>query len=217
MEDIQGHIALVTGAGSGINLAFAEVLYEAGASVLIADLGLTQEATDWMATTEPARVHFQRTDVTDWAQLEAAFDVAEQRFGGVVDIVTPGAGVYEPAVTTFWKDDDISSRYKVLDINLLHPIKTTRIAVKRLVNAKKPGAIIYVSSVGGQRSSLITPLYTISKHGINALTLSMAPLKDLVGIQVAAVAPGFVSISNWLLHQCVLIDQQCNCYAAVRA
>jgi 3-hydroxybutyrate dehydrogenase len=192
MNNVQDSVALITGAGSGINLAFAKILYEAGARVLIADLNLTQEAHDWVATIDPQRIQFQHTDVTRWDQLEAAFDAAENNFGEQVNIITPGAGVYEPAVTTFWKDNDQDSRYKVLDINLLHPIKTTRIAVRRLVAARKPGTIIYISSVGGQRASLITPLYTISKHGINALTLSMAPLDELVGIRVVAVAPGYV-------------------------
>ncbi len=192
METVQGRIALITGAGSGINFAFAKILYEAKAHVLIADLGLTPEAAEWMATVDSSRVHFQKTDVTDWQQLEDAFNTAEEKFGGVVDIITPGAGVYEPAVESFWNDKDRDSHYKVLDINLVHPIKTSRIAIRRLVDAKKPGTIVYVSSVGGQRASLITPLYTIAKHGINALTLSLAALDDLVGIRTVAVAPGYV-------------------------
>jgi 3-hydroxybutyrate dehydrogenase len=194
MENIQGKIALVTGGGSGINLAFVKLLNTAGCKVLIADLGLTDEATGWISSlpsTSPA-VEFQRTDVTKWLQLEAAFDACIEKFGEDPDIVVPGAGIFEPNAPSFWKDGESEedSRYKILDINLVHPIKTTRIAVRRLVKAKKGGAIIYVSSIAGQRSSIVTPLYTISKHGVNSLIRGMAPLEQLANIRVGGVAPG---------------------------
>lgn len=197
MDDLANKIALVTGGGSGICLAFVQILHAAGCRVLIADLGLTDEAKSWMnslSSTHKARVHFHRTDVTKWRELNAAVHEARSAFGTTPDIYVPGAGIFEPNGPTFWKDNeaDEDSRYKVLDINLVHPIKLTRIAVAELVRANKPGAIIYISSIAGQRSSIVTPLYTISKHGVNALIRGMAPLQELTGIRVAGVAPGYV-------------------------
>lgn len=85
----------------GICLAFVKELYAAGAHILIADLKLHRQCDEWLETIKEAekskqRIAFQRTDVTDWKQLEAAFDAFAQKFGGVPDIVCPGAGVYEP-------------------------------------------------------------------------------------------------------------------------
>lgn len=81
----------------GINLSFAQRLLDNGCNVLIADLGLRPEAQVLVDkhTAAPARAIFQQTDVTDWQQLERMFEVAEKEFGEI-DIVCPGAGVFEP-------------------------------------------------------------------------------------------------------------------------
>jgi len=87
----------------GINLCFANLLLSRGCNVLFADLALRKEAQDSVAkhtipkSSTLGRAAFQRTDVSVWKQLERMFDVAQDHFGGAgVDIVVPGAGVYEP-------------------------------------------------------------------------------------------------------------------------
>lgn len=169
MENLQNKVAVVTGGGSGINLAFCKLLHNAGCKVLIADIALHSQAKEWFALVQPeksseAQVDYVQTDVTDWAQLENIFDFAKERFGAVPDIVVPGAGVYEPSSNTFWADQDSESRYKVLDINLVHPIKLSRIAIRHWVQAKKQGTIIHISSIACQRSSIVTPLYTFTQQ-----------------------------------------------------
>lgn len=84
----------------GIDFCFATLLLENGCNCLIADLGLRPEAQalieKYAAKSEHGgRAAFQKTDVTDWNQLEEMFVVAERTFGEI-DIVCPGAGVYEP-------------------------------------------------------------------------------------------------------------------------
>lgn len=97
--NVKGKTAIVTGAGSGINLCFAIKLLEKGCNVIIADLALRLEAdaviAQYSTSSAGARAVFQKTDVTDWAQLDKMFAVATEQFGGA-DIVCPGAGVYEP-------------------------------------------------------------------------------------------------------------------------
>jgi NAD(P)-dependent dehydrogenase (short-subunit alcohol dehydrogenase family) len=82
----------------GINLAFAELLLGNGCNVVIADLGLRPEAqaivNKFNGRSGTARAIFQKTDVTDWVQLEELFKVTEREFTEI-DIVCPGAGVYE--------------------------------------------------------------------------------------------------------------------------
>ncbi len=192
MEHLADKVAVVTGGGSGINLAFVKLLHNAGCKVLIADLGLHADAKKWLEALGPKSdaIAFQQTDVTDWSQLERMFNVCQEKFGAVPDIVVPGAGIYEPSSNTFWDDVDRDSHYKVLDVNLVHPIKASRLAIRHMVEAGKGGAIIHTSSIAAQRSSIVTPLYTASKNGISSFVRGMAPLEELAGIRVAGVAPG---------------------------
>ena len=95
-----GKTAIVTGAGSGINFCFAKSLLAKRCNVLFADLALRPEAEELVsnhsnASRSPARAVFQQTDVRDWQQLERMFHLAKKDFGDI-DIVCPGAGVYEP-------------------------------------------------------------------------------------------------------------------------
>lgn len=117
---IAGRTAIVTGAGSGkfllqelcifesslnklipgINLAFARALLHKRCNVVFADLKLRPEAQELVSnhsnsSQSPAKAVFQQTDVTNWQHLERVFHVAKKEFGGV-DIVCPGAGVFEP-------------------------------------------------------------------------------------------------------------------------
>jgi 3-hydroxybutyrate dehydrogenase len=85
----------------GINLSFASLLLSKGCNVLFADLKLRPEAeavlSEYANSTNADRgkAAFQETDVTEWKQLERMFSVAESHYGAI-DIVVPGAGVYEP-------------------------------------------------------------------------------------------------------------------------
>ncbi|KAG8631244.1 hypothetical protein KVT40_000384 [Elsinoe batatas] len=196
--DVTDKVALVTSGGSGINLSFVKLLVARHCRVVIADLSLHKTAEAWLASlslTDRSLVHFHRTDVTSWPDLKSALNACREHFSRSVDLVVLGAGVYEPSSNSFWADldDESSSRYKVLDINLVHPIKLSRLAIASFIADRKPGTIIHLSSIAGQRSTIVTPLYTASKHGINAFVRGMAPLGQLFGIRVLAVAPRTVA------------------------
>lgn len=100
---VAGKTAFITGAGSGICLEFAKLLLEQGCNVVVADLALTPAADEAFRPFQSAAgeakktpgVAFVHCDVTDWKQLRAAFDAAVENFGGI-DVVCPGAGVFEP-------------------------------------------------------------------------------------------------------------------------
>jgi len=218
---VQGKRALITGAGSGVNFCFASLLLSRGCSVLIADLALRPEAQKLVeqyssATSSLPRAIFQETDVTDWKQLERALDVCIREFGGV-DIVGPGAGVFEPPWSNFWqppgsqgsKDSVDGNSYKTLDINVNHPIRLTQLAISAFLNPKdakdkvslsNPKRIVLTSSIAGQATGLPTPLYFASKHAINGFTRSLGGLDESLGIRVNAVAPGVVRTPLWTDH-----------------
>ncbi|RDW72515.1 putative short chain dehydrogenase/reductase family oxidoreductase [Aspergillus mulundensis] len=212
---VQGKTAIVTGAGSGINLSFAQQLLENGCNVLIADLGLRPEAQtlvdQYADASKSPRAIFQKTDVTIWKQLEQMFEVAEKEFGEV-DIVCPGAGVYEPHWSNFWRppgtsvshDAPDSDRYALLDINLTHPIRTTQLAISHFLrsdtDATRRKAIVHISSIAGQNPALAAPIYVATKHAISGFVRSLAKLDERCGIRVTAVAPGVIKTPLWTDH-----------------
>ncbi|KAH2040828.1 hypothetical protein KXV43_006603 [Aspergillus fumigatus] len=212
---VKGKSAIVTGAGSGINLCFAKLLLENGCNVLIADLALRPEAQEVVnyyssQPSRPNRAVFQKTDVVDWEQLERMFEVAVREFGDV-DIVCPSAGIYEPHWSNFWRppgapesrDPRDGGRYALLDINLTHPIRTTQLAISHFLrnrSSKRPKHIIHISSIAGQSPALAAPIYVATKHAINGLVRSLAKLDSKFGIRVTAVAPGVIKTPLWTDH-----------------
>jgi NAD(P)-dependent dehydrogenase (short-subunit alcohol dehydrogenase family) len=154
---------------------------------VLADLALRPEAqrlVDEYSTcaVDKPRAVFCRTDVTDWVQLECMFDVAAREFGGV-DIVCPGAGIHEPQWGDFWnlpgakksRDHVRGNRYAVLDINVVHPIRTAQLAIqmfldppegRKKVSPKNQKRIVIVSSVAAQMPMFLTPMYVASKHAM---------------------------------------------------
>jgi len=92
-------------------------------------------------------------------------------------------------VPNFWNDKD-DDGYKILRINLEHPLKMSRIAFRRWVQAGQPGNVILISSTGAQKASILTPLYGAAKQGISNFARAMAPLQKMENIRVTAVAPG---------------------------
>jgi NAD(P)-dependent dehydrogenase (short-subunit alcohol dehydrogenase family) len=97
--DIRGKAALVTGGASGICLELTRQLLAGGCNVVIADLTLRPDAKAVIDAkhSDGARAVFVETDVANWAQLQNSFDYAVQEFGHL-DIVVPGAGIFEPPV-----------------------------------------------------------------------------------------------------------------------
>ena len=96
-RDLKGTTALVTGAGSGINLELTKKLLASGCNVMMADLALRPEAKEAMSTAPAhgAKAEYVETDVTNWISLQNAFDETMKVFGHL-NIVVPGAGVFEP-------------------------------------------------------------------------------------------------------------------------
>jgi len=187
-------------------------LLQHGANVLFADLSLRPEAEElvqqYRATGNKAV--FQKTDVSSWPELYDMFKAAETHFGAI-DIVCPGAGVFEPPWSSFWYppgtkpsvDDPLGGRYKLLDINLTHPIRVTQLAISHFLAASPPSSpsnpktIVHIASIAAQSASLTFPLYHVSKHGVEALVRSLADLEGLHGIRVTGVEPGVVKTPLW--------------------
>jgi NAD(P)-dependent dehydrogenase (short-subunit alcohol dehydrogenase family) len=203
---------------TGINYHLAKQLLERNCSVLIADLALRPEAEELVkkySSGSPKAV-FVKTDVTNWRQLQDSIEATVREFGGV-DIVGPGAGVFEEPWSNFWippgekdtRDTIESSSYKTLDINVTHPIRASQIAISEFLNPKdasdkvsptNPKRIILTSSIAGQVFAVPFPLYFTSKHAISGFARSLGGLEEPLGIRVNCVAPGVVKTPLWTEH-----------------
>ncbi|KAI1343173.1 short chain dehydrogenase [Xylariaceae sp. FL0016] len=213
---VAGKCAMITGAGSGINLAFARLLLERGCSVLIGDLNLRPEAQQLLSEyphpqSKGPSALFHHTDVTSWPQLSSLFQRGLSSFGKV-DIICPGAGLFEPDFASFWNppksptnpdtpsvDSAVAEpgTYKLLEVNLTHPIRLSQLGISHWTRNNIPGTLVHIGSIAGYTAAIGTPLYFASKHGLHGFVRSLGSLRDEVGIRVGAVAPGPVRTPMW--------------------
>ncbi|PWY81515.1 NAD(P)-binding protein [Aspergillus sclerotioniger CBS 115572] len=228
---VDGKTAIITGAGSGINLAFASLLLSRNCNVVIADLTLRAEAEQLIArhgaTDTSPRAVFIRTDVTSWVDLDRMFTQTLSLFEEF-HILCPGAGVYEPVWSNFWhppgsqasKDEADGDRYALLDINITHPIRATQLALSHWLHPKGPDAIpvapdnprrvVHISSVAGQMPNIVCPMYGASKFAVTGFVRCLGPLEQAIGVRVNAVAPGLIRTPLWTDNpeKLMLVDQE---------
>jgi NAD(P)-dependent dehydrogenase (short-subunit alcohol dehydrogenase family) len=91
--------------------------------------------------------------------------------------------------SNFW-DDTEEDGYASVDININHPLKLSRIAIRALLKKNKKGVILITSSIAGFQGNFSAALYCATKHAIVGFVRSLADLDRLEGIKVVAVAPG---------------------------
>jgi len=191
MQDIftlDGKIALVTGAGSGLGRQFAVTLAAAGARVVIAARRQEklQETADRIEA-EGGEVRCVQLDVNDKAAIARAFDEAEAEFG-VVDVLVNNAGV--SGVGLLHETDEDNWDF-VLDTNLKSVWAVSAEAVRRLQQAKSGGSIINVASILATGTNPGLGPYAASKAGVLHLTKAMAQEWGALGIRANAISPGY--------------------------
>ena len=222
--DVSGKTALVTGGGSGICLEFSKLLLENGCNVIVADLGLRPEAEDIYKDYQggkKTRAVFHKTDVTSWKQLRSAFDRAIKEFGAL-HIVCPGAGTFEPQWTNFWyldsgTDTDSSSSFKIIDLNVTHPIRATQLAIDSFERQKLgSGVVVLISSIAAQMALLPAPMYSASKHAISGFIRSMGLLEQMKNIRIVGVAPGIVKTPIWTDDKLLMVDEMVDKWVTTR-
>lgn len=193
---VKGKIVLVTGGGSGIGFEFTKTCHKQGARIMIGDLRLTPEGQEWFDKQSSKEVAFKTCDVTSRKQLKDLISAAIESFGEVPDIYAPIAGVLDPSWSNFW-DDTEEDDYKTIAINVNHPLKLTRMAMRALLSANKKGVICLVASAAAMRGNYMLPIYTATKHAIFGLAKSLAQSDPDEGIRVVCVLPSTVQSGLW--------------------
>ncbi|MFD7512917.1 SDR family NAD(P)-dependent oxidoreductase [Streptomyces sp. NPDC059853] len=174
--ELAGLRALVTGGGSGIGLATARLLAARGAAVAVLDL-------DPAAAGPPLRG--LSADLADDASVRAAVTAAGAELGGL-DILVNNAGIGAAGTV---EDNSDEEWHRVLDVNVLGIVRTTRAALP-LLRASRHAAIVNTCSVAATAGLPQRALYSASKGAVQSLTLAMATDHLAEGIRVNCVNPG---------------------------
>jgi NAD(P)-dependent dehydrogenase (short-subunit alcohol dehydrogenase family) len=185
MGELDGKVAVITGAGSGMARAATKVFVREGAKVLAADISGRQDET---AAELGEAVVPCRCDVTNEADVEAMFAAALQAFGRV-DAVLNVAGVAGAQALT---EITMEEYDRVMNIDLRGVMLGTKHGIKTMLTTGG-GAIVNWSSIGGMNGSAMpTSVYSAAKAGVIAFTKAAAIEYGTKGIRANAICPGFI-------------------------
>src|SRR5579864_8976934 len=189
MARLEGKVAYITGAASGIGKEIGIEFAREGAKIVIADLN--KQAAD-AAAAEIGKAGGKAVgvavDVTDEAQVDASVQAGIKAFGNI-DILISNAGIQivhpiEEFAFADWK--------KMLAIHLDGAFLTTRACVKQMIASKKGGSIIYMGSVHSKEASVLKAPYVTAKHGLIGLAKTIAKEGARHNIRANVICPGFV-------------------------
>ena len=186
MADLEGKVAIVTGAASFVGEAIGAALIGAGATVVLADRDVERGSAAAARLGDAAR--FVATDVADDAQLDLLVAAAVGE-AGRLDVLVSAAAVFD--------DDRLDSSrelwHRALDINLVSAAVLTR---KAAAHMGRGGAIVYVASVSGRTSQPGRTVYNVTKAGLLMLAKTAAQQLAPRGIRVNSVSPGWMWSRN---------------------
>jgi glucose 1-dehydrogenase len=191
MQRLQGKVAIVTGAGSGIGRCIAIRLGSEGARVIVDYIGSPEGADQTVSAIRSAggEAEALQADISSVDRVRELVDTAWSRFGSA-DILVNNAGMEKKSA--FW--DATEQDYdQVMAVNLRGPYFLSQAFVRRLRAADKPGRIINISSV---HEDMVFPgfaSYCCSKGGLRMLMRDLAVELGPLGITVNNVAPGAIA------------------------
>lgn len=179
---LEGKTALVTGANTGIGQAIAEGLGDAGAHVICAGRSDCSETAGKIASAETMKL--------DFSDPMAAKDVFADR---QVDILVNNAGIIRRADSVEFSEEDWDA---VMDVNLKALFFTCQAFARAALAREAGGRIVNIASLLSFQGGIRVPSYTASKHGVAGLTKILANEWALKGINVNAIAPGYIATNN---------------------
>lgn len=189
MMRLEGKVAVITGAASGIGEAIAKLFAKEGARVVASDIAqagldrVVKEITDAGGAAVGVVANVASED-----DVQKMIDTAVDRFG-TLDVLVNNAGIMDNFVPAHELTDELWER--VLAVNTTGPMRTIRKALPIMME-KGRGSIINVASVAGVGGSRAGAAYTASKHAAIGLTKNVGYQYATLGIRCNAIAPGGV-------------------------
>ena len=186
MFNLDGKVALITGATGGIGMSIAKQMKSSGAKLILS--GTRQEVLSKLKLELGDEVKTIVTDLGDKNDVMALANEAEETFGSI-DILINNAGITADGLLLRMKDEDWD---KVIDINLSSSMRLTRQIIRGMIK-RKYGRIIFISSIVGYTGNAGQSNYSASKSALSGLTKSIAAEVAGRGITCNLIAPGFIS------------------------
>jgi glucose 1-dehydrogenase len=190
MSRLQGRVAIVTGASSGIGQGIARRFGADGATVVIDYVGHPDGAEDTLKMVEAAgaRGAIVKADVSIVSEAQSLIDEAWEKFGSA-DILINNAGVETKASFLETKEDDYD---RIMGVNLKGPFFVTQAFVRKLAAEKRPGRVVNISSVHEDMALPGFASYCASKGGLRMLMRDLSVELGPLGITVNNIAPGAI-------------------------
>lgn len=179
---LEGRTALVTGANTGIGQAISVSLGKAGAHVICAGRSSCAETVGMIESAEELQLDF-----SDPMAAQGVFD------GHDVDILVNNAGIIRRADSVDFSERDWDD---VIGVNLKAVFFTCQSFAKARLARESGGAIVNIASLLSFQGGIRVPSYTASKHGVAGLTKLLANEWAAKGINVNAIAPGYIATNN---------------------
>ncbi|MDG2270717.1 MAG: SDR family NAD(P)-dependent oxidoreductase [Halioglobus sp.] len=186
MQDLEGKVAVVTGAGSGIGEGIARAAAASGMKVVVADIDFSKAQT--VASDLGENAIASAVDVSSLASVEALRDTAVERFGSV-HLLCNNAGVW---IGALMHDADVKDWQYLINVNLYGVIHGVKAFLPLLVKQGE-GHIVNTASMGGLISGPPEGLYTTTKFAVVGLSEALAMEVAESGIGVSVLCPGLVN------------------------
>lgn len=180
---LQGKVALITGATSGMGQAIAEIFVREGAQVAL--IGRDLARGDSIAEDLGTSAQFYPCDVSQASEVEAMVELVAQDFGGI-DILVPNAGVLGIGKVT---DLEVEDWHQTLNTNLNHVFYIAKYGLPHLI-ARGGGTVVINASIAAYKSFPNHPAYCASKGALVPLTRSLAMDYAADKIRVNCLCPG---------------------------
>ncbi|MBV8899730.1 MAG: SDR family oxidoreductase [Verrucomicrobia bacterium] len=210
MPLLNGKVALVTGASSGIGRATARALARLGVKQMLT--GRSEERLKKLAAELEPETALLPADLVDPVQVDRLVPETLQRFGRI-DIVLANAGIY---ISGDVKDGDPDAWDRLITTNVNSVFRLVRSAIPHLV-AQGSGDIVVTSSISGHQAIHWEPVYSASKHAIQSFVHGVRRQLLTTGVRVGAVAPGIVLNELFGVTDPAEIEQKANAGAGLRS
>jgi 2-deoxy-D-gluconate 3-dehydrogenase len=189
---LDGKVALVTGASTGLGAAIAVALAEAGADVIAHGNTREPDATCELIRETGKRALGIRGDLADKSVPKRLFEEALNAFQRI-DILVNNAGTIRRAPAVEYSEDDWAT---VIEVNLSSVFRMSQIAGRDMIERGSGGKIINIASLLSFQGGVTVPAYAASKGGVAQLTKALANEWAPKGINVNAIAPGYMRTNN---------------------